>query len=378
MAPPNFIKLAKDISWDSFTLPNLGSHFQTDPSTWVMVPLLKEALAGGPPALTMYRDGNLLSGIAKLLEVLGAFGFRPIKLEALYNDNQRVWLVAEKAMLSLNTVERGKSIEASLVTNDEELFNKVSALLSRVIVPEDVSKGVVFALAKEMTGYSITRLGVAGSPLERGNYSAQVLEKYDHVVADFNTDKPCGRLVILSGDPGTGKTFLIRSILGQAKKAAFILIPPQMVLDLSGPEILPALTNAKRESNGPIILIVEDADQVLVQRDKADMGGISSLLNLGDGILGAVLDVRILATTNATQLQIDPATRRPGRLCRQIVVDALDAPTATKAIQRLTGKPYRYNQPRTIAQVYLDARDRGWKPTEVVPARMKDRPEILG
>lgn len=369
------------VAWGDFDMPTLGSHFSTDPMQWMVQPLLKEALTNeGNPVLTMGGYGNLVARLDQVLESLQTIAnVRVIKVDRRTTNNQTVLMASEDTMILISTQERGKAGEASLVTSNQEVFQKVSALLSRVLVPEDVTKGLVFTLASGMHGYSLKRVGAAGSPLERGNYTPEVIKGYDHIVADLNTDKPCGRLVILSGPPGTGKTFLVRSILSEAYRAAFVLIPPSLVKDLSGPDILPALIEAKREATGPIVLVIEDADQCLVKREDGDMATVSTLLNLGDGILGSVLDVRILATTNATTLQIDPATKRPGRLCRHLLVEELDAETATQVIQRLTGGRWKFSKPQTLAQVYIEARKRGWEPSEVVPDQhAKERPEILG
>jgi hypothetical protein len=372
---------AGSVSWGDFELPYLGQHFSTDPTTWMVIPLLKQALEEeGPPVLTTGGSGNLVCTLPQLLDAMQSIaGVRILRVDRHGSKNQTVLLGSGDTMLQVYTSERGKAATASIVTNNQEIFKKISALFSRVIVPEDVKKGLVFTLATSMQGYTITSLGAAGSPIERGNYTKEVLEGYDHLVADLNTDKPCGRLVILSGPPGTGKTFLVRSILSNAPKAAFILVPPNLVKDLNGPDILPALVSAKRETNGPIVLVIEDADQCLVKREDGDMATVSTLLNLGDGILGSVLDVRILATTNATKLEIDPATQRPGRLCRHVLVEDLDAETASKVLQRLTKKPLKFKSPKSLAQVYVEARKHGWAPEEIVPDHhAEERPEILG
>ena len=100
-------------------------------------------------------------------------------------------------------------------------------------------------------------------------------------------------------------------------------------------------------------------------------------MNLGDGILGAVLDIRILATTNAETLEMDPATRRPGRLCRHLRVGPLTPQLASKALNRLTGKMVPFDKDITVAEVYSKARSLGWKPPQVVSSRPDPRPEIL-
>lgn len=369
------------VAWGDFNMPTLGTHFSMDPAHWMVQPLIRAALEeDGDPVLTMSGYGNLVARIDQVLESLQTIAnVRVIKVDRRTTQNQTVLMASKDTMILVSTQERGKAGEASLVTSNQEIFQKVSALLSRVLVPEDVTKGLVFTLATTMSGYTLKRVGAAGSPLERGNYTEEVLKGYDHIVADLNTDKPCGRLVILSGPPGTGKTFLVRSILSEAYRAAFVLVPPSLVKDLNGPDILPALIEAKREASGPIVLVIEDADQCLVKREDGDMATVSTLLNLGDGILGSVLDIRILATTNATELQIDPATKRPGRLCQHLLIEELDAKTATKVIQRLTGGRWKFEKPKTLAQVYIEARKRGWEPAEVVPDQhAKERPEILG
>jgi ATP-dependent 26S proteasome regulatory subunit len=241
---------------------------------------------------------------------------------------------------------------------------------------------MVFTLAKTMQGYQIHHIGLAGSPIERGNYSSTVLAAYDHIVTDLNAESPCGRLVVLAGDPGTGKTWLVRSLLSEAQKAAFILVPPHLVEELGSPEILPSLTAAKNEMNGPIVMVIEDADACLVPRQTNKTGNInaiSSLLNLGDGILGSVLDLRIIATTNAHRLEMDPAITRPGRLCKGAHVGPLPADQAAQVLYRLTGKRVAFSKQATLAEIYLQARNLGWKPppAQNTAAEQPMRTEIL-
>jgi len=365
--------------WTAAEFPDLGSYYEHDPARWIGIPLLQRAFEGGPPVRLGGWEGNLVVPSQQLLQTIeAALGTRLVRVQDGTNGNGSFWFVSETTMLIFTLAEQGRYASIKIVTVDEEVVKKSSLLLNRCVQPDDPAKGLVFALAKGMGGYQLTRLGAAGTPLERGNYMPEVIADYDHVVADLNTASPCGRLIILSGEPGTGKTFIVRSLLSAASRAAFILIPSHLVEGLSGPEILPALTGAKNEFNGPIVLIIEDADQCLVPRKSGNMNAISSLLNLGDGILGSILDVRILATTNAEKIEIDKATRRPGRLCRYMEVGTLSPAIATKALHRLTGRmPEPYSKTTTIAEVYQKARTMGWKPVEIVPARPDTKPFVL-
>jgi ATP-dependent 26S proteasome regulatory subunit len=115
----------------------------------------------------------------------------------------------------------------------------------------------------------------------------------------------------------------------------------------------------------PILFIIEDADHCLVPRDDGNISTISSLLNYTDGIFGSMLDLRIIATTNAEHMDFDKALLRPGRLCRHVVVEPLSPEKAQQVYKRLTdGKEVTYTSKKTLAQVYADARG-GFESAEI-------------
>jgi hypothetical protein len=152
--------------------------------------------------------------------------------------------------------------------------------------------------------------------------------------------------------------------------AMYVLVSPSMIGQLSGPNLLPALLQARElDDNGdimPIVLILEDADEVLVKREAGGSRiGLSELLNLGDGLLGELADIRIVATTNAKIDEMDPAIVRPGRLCRRIHAHTLSYEEATKMYQELLGDDtlkYSTNWGTSLADVYRYAREDGWEP----------------
>jgi hypothetical protein len=74
-----------------------------------------------------------------------------------------------------------------------------------------------------------------------------------------------------------------------------------------------------------------------------------------------MLDLRILATTNAAKLDLDKAMMRPGRLCRHIHVDKLSAEKANTVYKRLAGGDPgdRFEASKTLAEIYAIARGDG-------------------
>jgi ATP-dependent 26S proteasome regulatory subunit len=260
---------------------------------------------------------------------------------------------------------------------NEELTGKVRVLFENKF-SAPTKQGYVFAIMQGPGGLKLTRIGHAGIGLERGNYSEEILKDYDYALADLKSKTPSGRIIILSGNAGTGKTFLTRSFLMDVPDAMFVIVPPAMVQSIGGPELLPMLLKHKEDyrKKGPTILVLEDADHCLAPRQADNMSSISSILNLGDGIFGSLFDIRILATTNAKRVELDPAIIRAGRLSKQIEIGPMHYDDANKVFHRLLGKD-DLNLPKevkengmrpmqkveyTLAEIYKTARDNGWEP----------------
>jgi hypothetical protein len=221
------------------------------------------------------------------------------------------------------------------------------------------SSGRVFVMVSGPGGIDLQSVGVAAVTLEKGNYPEDVVSSFEHMIKDFDSKTPCGRIVILDGEPGTGKTFLVRGLIDACPDATFIMIPSNLISEMSGPSLVQAIMgNRGREDTNATILIVEDADMCLAVRGGDNIGAISSLLNISDGILGNLLDIRILATTNAEVEQLDPAVLRDGRLCRRAHVGALPRDQARMVMERLGGDPKNLTEKEyTLAEVYRHARE---------------------
>lgn len=293
-------------------------------------------------------------------------------------------------------VDTNSSITVSAASTDRELLDAITGFTNPRIGPAE-SEGCVFVLTVEGGAPRLKSMGFAAEHLERGNYSQGVIDSLDHVVADLKKKNPCGRISIFDGEAGTGKTFLVRALLDLVPNAMMVVLPPNLVSQLSGPSLISVMMEHVRSNNAtvpegdvpvsdgdlaklaqdivdgcvdgskpkpdntrPIVFILEDADEVLVPRGVDNMSDISALLNLTDGILGRMLDVRIVATTNAANSEFEKAIMRPGRLCRQISVDRLSPRESLDVMMRLTGKSkvellacgYEERMAYTLAELY--------------------------
>jgi ATP-dependent 26S proteasome regulatory subunit len=81
-----------------------------------------------------------------------------------------------------------------------------------------------------------------------------------------------------------------------------------------------------------------------------------------------MLDIRIIASTNAKRIELDEAVTRPGRMCRHTTIGSLPFEQAKEIYTRLTEKePTFKKRTYTLAEVYRFARQDGWTAEEKAP-----------
>ncbi len=252
------------------------------------------------------------------------------------------------------------------VVRDPIINDTIELLCHKFINHRPTEKGTVFAVIRTQTGLGLHRVGAVSAPFCEYNYSKAALEGYNHIIKCLSSKDPCGRLILLEGPPGTGKSYMIRALAG-AVEATFVLVGSSLIGEISGPEVLPVLLQAHGEGSDkhPVVLILEDADLALVKRERGDLCRISDVLNLGDGLLGELVDVRVIATSNADHMDLDPAVARPGRMCRHIHIGALGKEAANSLYQSLVktkSSTVSFGNEATLADVYRAARQDGWTP----------------
>ena len=284
--------------------------------------------------------------------------------------NSELWEIDHDEGFSLVRIDRNDGAEGRIwchvVSGNKDWFDPFCLAVYDTLEQREPSNNLM-VLCRQHDSLCLRPVGQIEIDFERKNYADKFVFDYEHTLECLSSDEPCGRLVIMDGPPGTGKSFAIRSIISKVN-ATFIAVSPSLIGALSGPEILPILANQARVEDDldkarPIVLILEDADNVLVDRHEADTVGLAEVLNLGDGLLGQLLDVRILATTNADKLQLDKAITRPGRMCRHLHSNFLNAKHADELLHSLVpGHETRIREDISLAEVYRLARNDGWRP----------------
>jgi hypothetical protein len=272
-------------------------------------------------------------------------------------------LLFPKGHVILSVQNSGKfSMEISII--NEDIVIELSKICKKYALPYEEHKFAHVIVTDCRGGLTISDIGVPGKELIKNNYSTSAVKSFQKIIEDLRSSDPCGRISVLHGAPGTGKTYYIRGIIEAVNKGLFIIVPPDLIPNLSGPNVLPLLLRIKNDyPNDPMIFILEDADSVLCPRGMDNMSHISGLLNFGDGILGCSLDTRIIATTNADKFDIDKAIKRSGRISQIVEFDALPYNQAAEIFTSLSGiddldkvSEYLDDRKITLSDIYAKAK----------------------
>ncbi|MBQ0013392.1 MAG: ATP-dependent zinc metalloprotease FtsH [Proteobacteria bacterium] len=153
------------------------------------------------------------------------------------------------------------------------------------------------------------------------------------------------RGILLSGEPGTGKTLLARAIAGEANVPFFATSGSDfsgIIVGLGVAKIKDMFEMAKRTA--PCILFIDEIDAIGQRRsahsfnDQDREQTLNQLLIEMDGFANDT-GVIVIGATNRPDM-LDPALLRPGRFDRQVHIDLPDL-SARNAILELHAKKFK-------------------------------------
>lgn len=190
----------------------------------------------------------------------------------------------------------------------------------------------------------LKRLDIKPTVLDLGLYYNDDFKEVDEIIKNRLSQQDDKGIVLLHGLPGTGKTTYLRYLIGELKKKV-LFVSPSVAGNLMNPEFIDLLID-----NPNAVLVIEDAENILMDRKLNSSSSVSNLLNISDGLLSDCLSVQIICTFNNSLSLIDSALMRKGRLIAKYEFGKLGTEKSQQLSDHL-GFNSVITEPMTIAEI---------------------------
>jgi len=231
------------------------------------------------------------------------------------------------------------------------LYKKTDDALVETLVNEikkfkpKIRKKYIGLLTSGSDGLDTRRLNITKPRFSiEENYNDDFLPVHQTILNRLRKKNDKG-LVLLHGKPGTGKTSYIRYLITKTSKSV-IFLPPNMAASITDPALMNVLIDRPNS-----VFVIEDAENIIIDRNRDGSSSVSALLNLADGLLSDCLNIQIICSFNTDLSRVDSALTRKGRLIAKYEFSELEVPKA-QALSNKLGFKSIVASPMTLAAVY--------------------------
>ncbi|MFV0605313.1 MAG: AAA family ATPase [Niabella sp.] len=226
----------------------------------------------------------------------------------------------------------------------ESVVNEVKIILKKYKEKTKRQPLEINLIVRDSSGLDLRDMEIKRTKLNLSLFYEDDFIQTDEIIRKRLSKKKDKGIVLLHGLPGTGKTTYLRYLVSKIKKRVLFL-SPAVAGNLMNPEFIELLVN-----NPDTVLVIEDAENIIMDRKYNSSSSVSNLLNISDGLLADFLNVQIVCTFNNSLTMIDDALTREGRLIARYEFGKLSIEKAQKLCNHL-GKNIQVTEPMTIAEI---------------------------
>ena len=199
-------------------------------------------------------------------------------------------------------------------------------------------------IVKSNGGYELRAMEIKRTKLDLDLFYEDDFSETDELIRKRLSKKKDKGIVLLHGIPGTGKTTYLRHLIGKIKKR-ILFLSPAVATELLNPDFIKLLIEHPNT-----ILIIEDAETIIMDRKLNEGSAVSNLLNLSDGLLADCMNIQLICTFNSPLTMIDSALLRKGRLIAKYEFGKLSIAKSQRLSDHL-GFKSTITRPMSIADI---------------------------